>query len=169
MRIIHIFLIVTLLSACVKSGDGPNYPIFTGFTNTYFDGSIIGYEDLTDWTLDDFWFPCEKNLFSNYNITNLDNNCDSQPMFYISHAYPNPSSDVVCINMTSEQALSSYFVFVNRSFNVINEIENFQFVGEYTKCFDLSSVPNNSLIRCYYIFSSDNCTYKGHGDIKIKR
>jgi len=61
MRIIIYILIVTLLSACVKSGDGPNYPIFTGITNTDIIGSIIGYEDPTDWKLDDFWLPCNNN------------------------------------------------------------------------------------------------------------
>ena len=113
------------MSACVKSGDGPNHPIFTGFTNTDIYVSIIGYKDPTDLTLDDFWLPWEKNLFSNYNITNLDNNCDSQSLFYISYAYPNPSRGVVNITMSSENILSSYFVFVNRSLNVINEIEDF--------------------------------------------
>lgn len=135
-------------------------------TPTEANGALLGNPDVTDWTLNDVWPEVIENLFEDY--SDYDFSCTPNNDLTVFPAYPNPGNGIFSIIVQKPAEAKVSFEFVNQYGTALNEIKG---VTEFPVTIAANQfVPEqDSFVRVYYIVStSDNCGFKGHGDIQLK-
>ncbi len=135
-------------------------------TPTDANGALLGNPDNTDWTLDEEWSGVIESLFDDHD--DYDYDCSLANDINIYPAYPNPGNGIFSLSMQIPEDSKVSFEFVNKYATSLNEINDIT-SGPLTINAQQFVPDQDSFVRVYYLLStSDNCGFRGHGDIQLK-
>jgi hypothetical protein len=166
----HIFglllAIILLSNSCSKNKKIRTALDLTQITERDINAQMLpmGTIDSTDWLLNETFTLSEDALFSlgkNGSICNV----GSSDYILVN---PNASNGIFFLSNNFTTIINSEFIFVDKNLNIIKSYTSL--TNLTNQIFDLQNVTSNGdYIRVYYRLTTTNCTYQGHGDIKIKK
>ncbi len=186
--------ILVLLISCVQKSNTPDSIKFENITRLNIFGAEIGEIDTSDWGFDDTWTNKENSLFSDSMFTK---SCRHN-VYYGILGYPNPCKGLFVVHFYKDERtlikmgifdlqeklvfkyriVDKYFRIMTSVDSVLNNSYSFNF-RQYLPdiIYNQDSVPDNkqmpadSVFRVYYqlLDINNECIYKGHGDIIIKK